>query len=449
MIMAGAVIIYGILFWRSQASTSNILLDIGIFALGAIFWLFFFAQFVMPLRQSGDRMAVFDRLVSYLMGQHGPAIFIENGEVNERKGELQAKGPGVIFLDSASAAVLRTPVAYTRPVGPGVAFTRFNETIAGQVDLRLQKHCIGPASHENPFAPQQPNEEFAAYQARQKNRQDTRALTRDGIEIVPQITVYFRINSLYGEGHTEYGYNPSAVERAVIGRNIDLNQSSETPNRVMDWKWLPVYLAADAWKEYVSKFTLDDLFQKEENHPGAFKQILDMVTERLTCATCTVYDRFGKPTENNGASGKTEPLKENSEPFRLLQERGIKVTRVDISDLHLPETVEQELVQRWKASWLIQARRERELVEQRRGYVSEQGRQEARREYALAASRELGSVSLREELTGAEILKLLLQGEMEFYQRDPAVHTLANQDIQRTGELLEWVESLPEERENA
>ena len=42
-------------------------------------WMVFFAQFVLPVNKLQDRWKVVERLVTYLMGGHGPAIFIENG----------------------------------------------------------------------------------------------------------------------------------------------------------------------------------------------------------------------------------------------------------------------------------------------------------------------------------------------------------------------------------
>ncbi len=137
----------------------------------------FFAQFILPLRSANDRLSAFERLFSYIFGFHGPAVHIKNGEIIKRKQEMQRWGPGVILLDAASGAVLRSPQKTTRAVGPGVIFHRFSGDDRGSVDLRTQKKSLGPWTDENPFAVQGKKESDAEYQARQNRRFETRAFT--------------------------------------------------------------------------------------------------------------------------------------------------------------------------------------------------------------------------------------------------------------------------------
>ncbi|HSM71699.1 MAG TPA: hypothetical protein VK851_09160, partial [Anaerolineales bacterium] len=84
-----------------------------------VLWLAFFAQFVLPVKTFEQRQKIFDRLITYLLGGHGPAIFIENGVFKEHSGERLKKGPGVVWLDSASAAVTRPAVKIEQKLGPG------------------------------------------------------------------------------------------------------------------------------------------------------------------------------------------------------------------------------------------------------------------------------------------------------------------------------------------
>ena len=73
-----------------QASILYILLDLAcIFPLVLIIWIAFFAQFVLPVRTFQDRQKIFDRLITYLSGGHGPAMFIRNGELIKGEGEDQ------------------------------------------------------------------------------------------------------------------------------------------------------------------------------------------------------------------------------------------------------------------------------------------------------------------------------------------------------------------------
>ena len=103
-----------------RANLSEIFIDLAcVFPLLLVLWMAFFAQFVLPVRTFRDRQKMFDRLITYLFGGHGPALFIENGQIKEHSGERLKKGPGVLWLDSASAAVTRTAGASNCDAGAG------------------------------------------------------------------------------------------------------------------------------------------------------------------------------------------------------------------------------------------------------------------------------------------------------------------------------------------
>lgn len=159
-------------------SVRGILFDLFLFGLNFMIWLAFFAQFVLPLHSGQERLSAVSRLLTYVFGRHGPAVTIQDGEVRQRKKEIERKGPGVILLDTASAAVLRSPIEFTRAVGPGTVFTNSNESIAGVVDLHQQSRFIGPRRDENPFLPMDEDETDQEYKNRQERRWETSGLTR-------------------------------------------------------------------------------------------------------------------------------------------------------------------------------------------------------------------------------------------------------------------------------
>ena len=110
------------------------------------------------------------------------------------------------YYDSASAAVLRTSTKFLGAIGPGIAFTEAEDSIAGVVDLHIQNHKLGPKIEENPFMPKNESESDAAYEARQKRRSETRAITRDGIEICANVSVVFKIDARAGLGNSQFGF---------------------------------------------------------------------------------------------------------------------------------------------------------------------------------------------------------------------------------------------------
>lgn len=148
--------------------------------LGLLLWIIFFAQFILPVTTFKERISAIITLFFYMLRQYGPAVHIREGKVVQSPGEETRRGPGVVLVDLASAAVLeqrenRYPLLLTfllkppniifkrlarifkkektavsprlRVIGPGITFTRFrpfpfipkyDEKIQGVVDLRPQ-----------------------------------------------------------------------------------------------------------------------------------------------------------------------------------------------------------------------------------------------------------------------------------------------------------------------
>jgi hypothetical protein len=416
------------------ASVGWLFMDGFICLIGFFFWLFFFSQFVLPVRSLNDRLRVYQRLWLFIRGQHGPAYFIENGEANPPKGEYKREGPGVIVLDTASAAVLRTDQRFTRPVGPGLVFTKHNEYLESNkavVDLRLQKQTIGPSLDLEGQQAALNSGDPARIAALQRERMETRALTRDGIEIIPKISVYFKLDAPPGVGNSEFGYNPVAVERAIIGRNIDANLPPDTPDRIRDWRWIPAYLAADVWKESLSKYTLEELFRSPPGEPTALQQIMDAVQNRLTLEYAPALGDYGQLT------GQTTL----SQEYQLLLNRGIKVTRVEIFDLQMPESVEKLLLERWKSTWLNQARKESDFIQSNRSYIEKEATEEAADAYIHQAAALLGAVPEGEALNCAQTLSLLLQGSRRVIVQNPQMNKTMRWEMEQLQELIDWVDA--------
>ncbi len=268
-----------------RANLFEIFIDLAcIFPLLLFLWLAFFAQFVLPVRTFHDRQKMFERLVTYLLGGHGPALFIENGQIKEHTGERLKQGPGVLWLDSASAAVTRTAVAIMQTIGPGVHFIRRGEYVAGTVDLHVQFQTIGPKENDDPFAAKKDSQEQEEWDQIQDRRKQVSALTRDGIEVIPNITVLFRVNTGYPKERqpgSRFGYrtgvrrsdrlneakDKDAIRRAILAEGINPNAVADSPRHRVAWNELPAALAVDVWREYAAKFTLDQLFQPTQVVP--------------------------------------------------------------------------------------------------------------------------------------------------------------------------------------
>jgi hypothetical protein len=448
------------------------LLIIGL--LGFLFWLGFFAQFVLPLRSLTERMLAFQRLLFYVFGLHGPAIRIENGRILARPGEERRRGEGVAILDTASAAMLRTRSAFSRPVGPGVVFTRQGESIHQEaVDLHVQiGPGLGPLGEEKPFEERKSltrgrdeslkafeerrRQEEAAYDQRQKRRLETSALTRDGVEVVPNVRARFKLRGVKGRGGTWFGYDPRSVQLAITRSGV-----SHTELRDVPWNEVPGYLAVDVWREYLSKFTLNELFDPatadskgiprprragEAEHEWrdrgetGFEIITRIVKARLTRPEVIALNPVGEPT------GADEPSRE----FQLLTDMGIEMLGVSIGLLRFPPAVESQLVQQWVSTWLQRAQLERNLVERKRSYAMHDGKETALFEYAQHAARLLaeGLVDqdghplpearrLRPDLQDS--LEMLMRGTQQLVIRDTQLHRMLGNEEKELADLIAWV----------
>ena len=315
-----------------RANLLEIFVDLAfVFPLLLLLWLAFFAQFVLPVRTVTDRLKIFGRLIRYLFGSHGPALFIENGKIKEHTGERMKAGPGVLWLDSASAAVTRTAVAIRQTIGPGVHFTDRYEYVAGTVDLHVQSQVIGPKELDRPFeerAEEQPKEVWEQIQDRRKQ---VSALTRDGIEVIPNISISFRVKTGYpkeGQPGSRFGYrtgvrrsdrlkeneDKEAIRKAILGEGINPNAVLDSPRRRVAWNELPGSLVVDVWREYAGKFTLDQLFQPEQLVPPPPPPVPEPLDEEI--------DPLSQPIQ---VSGERDVVQHNL--ARMVREMNVMMSR--------------------------------------------------------------------------------------------------------------------------
>ncbi len=370
---------------------------IALFVVLLILWMGFFAQFVLPVRFLGERGKVWWYLFLYWTGRHGPAIFVENGQKRESRAESLRRGPAVMLLDTASAAVLKTPGSFTRSVGPGVAFLKRNERSAGEVDLHRQTQFIGPKGEGDVFAPQRPDENDDEYQARLEAREETVGQTRDGIPVVPNIIAVFKLHTEPEDVKrwpTHFGYRPESVWKAIVGEGINLDvRVEELPEkRRMAWNWLPAYLAVDVWREYVRQFTLEELFQERfpsledpDHLSTGMEVVVQQVAMRFRQPEVPALDGFGRYEYQADGS----PLMVPSREFEIIRSRGLQVFTIVITNLRVPMEVEEQLLADWQSTWEFRVSNLGGAAERVRIREADRVRMNALVEYALWSSRSL------------------------------------------------------------
>ena len=527
--LAIVLVVYGWQIYRLggiQAGLVDIFIDlVFIFPALLFFWIAFFAQFVLPVRTFKDRQKIFSRLLTDLLGGHGPALFIENGVIKEHSGERMKSGPGVIWLDSASAAVTRSAVAIRQTMGPGVHFMERGEYIAGTVDLHIQSQTVGPKESDKPFDKKLDSQTDEEYHQIQDRRKQVSALTRDGIEVIPNVSVSFRVDTGFpkeGQPGSRFGYrtgvtkkakaeeekDKEAIRKAILGEGINPNMQAGSPRHRVAWNQLPAALAVDLWREYAAKFTLDELFAPEQTlptpppqSPQPTEEEIDLLSQPLRVGARRenmqvgftvmlremnkLMDRMikwleGKNTENKASRSMpvsstpqapggefqkktalqvinemvkarlTQPevdilddqgvRSEGTIPspeFKLLQERGLRVLSANIGSLRLNPVIEETIINRWSATWLSNAKAEKEQIERRKNIIELAGQEKAIRQYADLLSHDLIQ---RKPVGVKDTLKtLLLRTRTIIYKNDQLRKRMihSQDDLE---EILKWIE---------
>jgi hypothetical protein len=353
-VIAFLILIYLFLSIFSGVSSYELLTfftDLFIFIIFLLLSIFFFSQFVLPVSTIQERWSAFSRVILFILGKHGLMVKIENGVIKLIRKPSKENAPGVIWLDSASAGMLRNSTRYTRVIGPGVVFTDNDEVITDNIDLHIQKYQIGPLINENPFVIKQKIENQHSYDERVKRANQTKAISRDGIELIPTFTITFKLNSKTGEGKSGFGYNPLSVERAIIGQVLDSQQTEKKGENSLTWKLLPGYLVAEIFRDLVSKFEFNQIFHKENN---GLEIILSNLQKRLSKPEAEEIDQFGKLTHE---------IKESLE-FKILSSRGLIITEINLKHIWFPPEIETEMTNHWRRHWSEQEQSGRIMLEE-------------------------------------------------------------------------------------
>lgn len=438
--------------------------DVFLFLLMFVASMIFFAQFTLPLKHTRERIQAAGRLFMYVFGMHGVAIFINDGRIVRGDRESEKKGVGVMLLDTASAAILRTSKRVTRVVGPGVAFLGARETVGGLVDLHRQSQGLGPSSPHSPFIMQKVEDETDEdFKQRQEKRWQTSALTRDGVEVVPYISVMFRLEPLppldepdeksltffermvrrYSrreEVKSGFGYNPESVLRALTHTSIDPDASQSSEGRNKDWTQMPALLAVDIWREYLRKFTFDELFNftslnpNDRNKKTAFEIIGEGIRNRMTKQEFEVLDEFGRPT----GVFKLSP------EYLLLKDRGIQVLFAIVANPRFEQHVNDKLFSQWRTNWLERAREGERTVNQERKFAEVRGEEMALAHFADASSRLLGHQLLTKSQPEPDIntsLEYMVRGTLDQCLRDPELQEHLKDERLELAGIIEWLRS--------
>jgi hypothetical protein len=510
-ISLAAIYLY-LVIWQGlvEATFAGIVFDLILLILLFQLFLFYFAQFTLPLHDLHDRWRIRARLMLHARNAHGPAIFVKNGRKVERPGEAAKSGPGLLWIDSASAVMTRSGAGLKQVLGPGIHFIDAGERVDTAFSLHTQTYSIGPATDEPIFEKLRDgasDDEQKAFAALQAKRMAVSARTRDGHEVVPVIRTVFKLDAMparAGMPGSRFGFAREAVERAARGEGISPASGSE-PSQHVAWNQLPGLIAVDLWREYLGKFTLDELFspsfpglpeilQPEEPVPSSSMPETPLIVRRnfparllrrinhsldmwLTAqgidavpraggqfasrppagmkwtgtGTCNALELVGAMMRARMMQAIVPILDECgrlirghilSEEHKRLRERGLSILDVTIEGLRFDPSVEDQIVQQWNTTWLANAEKDRRHVEQLEMLAEQAGRQDA----LLAHAGVLGQAILMEQpKTIGAAVKTLLRATQNEIRTDERLYGRAAEEADSISQVLKWTESSEDE----
>jgi hypothetical protein len=405
--------------------------------------LFVYSQFIVPINSIHERIQIFKHILLHLVGMHGVPHRIENGALYPKNPDPNRKGPTIILVDTASVGIVQDGSNEIHPIGPGIHFLQSKSRVIDTAALFPQQHTIGPFPGEDPFAPFDPQiEENRAFDDRQSRRLTTTARTRDGIEICPTFIVQFGfdpgpahqrnraigfgLNKAAGPGPTEFGYNPLSITKALINHRTEKSFSHST-----EWRWIPIRLTIDLWREYIGRFTFTQLFADLPDTEGMISTILGYIRARLQSPNFLTLDPEGKlnPTST--------PVP--SREFALLNSYGLKVDWVRIDQLCLPPDIEQKLTQKWLTNWINQSEQTISGVEIGRYANSSLIHSDALQFFVNGITNKLGKIPKDTPLSSTQVLNYLIGDTLDLYSRQPALHQAGQEEISHLRAMQAWI----------
>jgi hypothetical protein len=307
-----------------------------------------------------------------------------------------------------------------------------NEYIAGSVDLRAQRHFIGPLPTDPPFLKPALISATKDEDEIQSRRQQTIGATRDGFDISASISIKFRIKrpaekKVSQSGVTsQYGFDADSVRNAITREVIQLGASDDSQIR-LDWNQLPAHLVVNIWREYIRKFKLGDLFTSNETN--GLRTIENMINKRVKQANLEGLDDTGV---QNGEW--TESLE-----FKQLQSRGLEIMDVRIHNVLFEASIEEQTIQQWSTEWMKIAKLEESYLKDKETLIETASRDEGSKAFAKIVSKQFSGKATQPQQNPFKTLQLLILPLKEFILNESSANSDMEKELRKLDEIWKWI----------
>jgi hypothetical protein len=389
-----------------------LLVNLIIFLVSYFLVLRWISLFVLPSKDAHEKKLVYERLSDYVLGLHGPAVFVKNGELISRKDEVlkeegvKSRLASLAFVDLASAIVLESrslppiinlpkkpdhPGEHHSPIralGSGIGFLHSGERIRGTVDLRKQFRMVkgvrgftsdGIELETNVnviFTLGQPPDVMTVF-----DNKDHRLMTMSVDWDTSKISISDKIDeadaveirsSIIGQRPNHFSTLPSGKdisgarppftfdEDRIISAVISQPRNTRD-GKLEKWTDLPAQVAVSLLLDELSRVSYDELYSLDSPEPSCFlydtfkPEFKRKVKDLGILSFQFVQRKDGKIPQAGGIFDPGEYVfwdvmdLHNPKPIR---DRGIKVIEVGFSDFKPADaTIPDQRFETWRSRW--------------------------------------------------------------------------------------------------
>ncbi|MGC8838072.1 MAG: SPFH domain-containing protein [Anaerolineae bacterium] len=286
------------------------------------------------------------RLVLMALLNLGPPwLVIDEGKEIESKPKgllTRLGGPGLVVVQEGNAAIFQKGGRITKVVGPGRDWIAFLERTRCVLDLRPQW----------------------------ENRLLENVRTRDHVPLTVKLGIGFRIEPKEETDSREGSHDPSSDP--VLGQVYQVYESTVRKAAFHpsgDWRLTTVGMVENALRDVVATYDFDQLFRHEPGRPGGGgfdpnKRIIREIEDKVL--------------------RKVRPI--------AAEQFGVSITAVDVSEVRVPDAVQERLLEWWGVRWyrvteIVRAEAEKEALQLKgQGQAAALEAVEEKRHQAVAAT---------------------------------------------------------------
>lgn len=408
------------------------------FFLASILFVLFSLQMCSTVLPASRSMPFFQAqllFVRYLLKKTHRVVLVENGQLLTDPALQNHSKYRPIVLDNASVGLVMDKKGKMRVVGPGSDLLHPGEALVKTMDLRARSVIIGP-ENEDPFEPRQPSEDELLFRQRLRRRLQTSAETRDGVEIVSNIIVEFRIRGQPEPERYPFGFERTAAFQA-LRQDYRMDKDHIENEDQSTIRQLPVELAVQAWRSYLRGYSLQDLFT-----PGVAEEGNSF--QGMACGLHKLIEQVQRfltqpVIEEVGEDGRLTGRQILNEAYNALEQAGLEVRRVWIVNLRIAPEQAADFLKHWIATWQDKIRQESLLLKARIEEIRGVSRQRALLDFVRCAMKTLFEGMQRyrtlpeQFLDQTQSLRLLIQGTR-------SLGSLSAGEKLRLDLILDWLE---------